>query len=610
MMDGFQSINDLLEEQRIKETKNVEVTEDSQDAVRAPVISSADSPSLRVERAPGEENLASKVEEKFEATMGEIQLDSKETATQQRALELGLPYINLVGFPIGPEIISMIPESVAIEQQVVTFFRHENQIRIAVVDPDAKGIHDIVARLQSLHSNANVQMYITSAHSLTQALKLYRSVATVKEVEYGVRITAEQIERYTAEITSYEELEDHLKDVDMSDAFAILISTAMNTGSSDVHIEAMENGGIVRFRVDGVLLDVAELPKHMVPQLVNRIKAISGMKINIRSKPQDGRITIKLGSDDELDIRASALPSAYGESVVFRLLRSSSIGLSFTDLGFRPATFKRLEVEINKPNGMIITTGPTGSGKTTTLYAILNTLNSPETKIITLENPIEYKLKGIVQSQIDHAKGYDFESGLRSILRQDPDIVMVGEIRDHETAKTAIDASLTGHLMLSTIHTNDASGVIPRLMGMGIDGVFLAPSLNAVIGQRLVRRVCSECKKEYTPEADQLQKMKEWIAAIPESSEEERPDVDTLTFYKGEGCDACNGTGYKGRIGVYEVFTMVPEIEKQILSGQASEFEMKRILKEAGMVSMGQDGMLKVSEGITTLDEVFRVTKS
>jgi type IV pilus assembly protein PilB len=366
---------------------------------------------------------------------------------------------------------------------------------------------------------------------------------------------------------------------------------------------------VIRFRVDGVLVVFARLPHSMWKRMISRIKTISGLKINISEIPQDGRITIELGGEASLDIRVSTLPSAFGESVVFRLLNSSAIGLSFDELGMRAPVYAKLKAEIDKPNGMIITTGPTGSGKTTTLYAILNTLNNAETKIITLENPIEYKLKGIVQSQIDHSKKYTFSLGLRAILRQDPDIIMVGEIRDFETAQTAIDAALTGHLMLSTIHTNDAAGAVPRFLGMGVQGIFLAPALNAVIGQRLVRRICKDCKKPYTPPAEEVARMKEWVEAIPENSGEAKPDISKLEFMKGVGCATCNNTGYKGRVGIYEVFTVSAEVEQQILSGKVSEFQMKEILHRAGMVTMGQDGMLKVIDGLTTLDEVFRVAK-
>jgi len=239
----------------------------------------------------------------------------------------------------------------------------------------------------------------------------------------------------------------------------------------------------------------------------------------------------------------------------------------------------------------------------------LNKLNTPENKIITLENPIEYKLPGVVQSQIDHAKKYTFEMGLRAILRQDPDIVMVGEIRDLETAETAIHASLTGHLMLSTIHTNDAAGAIPRFLGMGVNAALLAPALNAVIGQRLTRRICNGCKTEYTPPKEQLDRALEWVNLIPDNSGEAKPDLSKVVWYKGQGCQTCGNTGYKGRVGIYEIFTIVEGIDKVILSGKVSEFDMKKLLHDAGMVTMGQDGVLKATEGLTTLDEVFRVAK-
>lgn len=556
-----------------------------------------------------------KAEAMVEEKMHEFDLESKEKETRDKAMVLGLEYIDLSAFPIGPEVLSVVPESVAQEHSVIPFFRLENQIRLGVVDPDDAGIDEIVQQIQQEHEGSHIRLYMISQHSFQNAFKLYKNVAKIKHVEYGVKITAEQLNKYQSEVNSYQILERRLQKANMTDAFAMIISMAMNTGSSDVHIEAEELGAVIRFRIDGVLTEVARFPVSIVSKLVARIKTIAGLKMNVSDVPQDGRITIKMGisetgEEDELDLRVSSLPSAFGESIVFRLLRSSSIGLSFEDLGMRPLMFERLKTEIEKPNGMIITTGPTGSGKTTTLYAILNKLNSPETKIITLENPIEYKLKGIVQSQIDHSRNYTFPKGLRSILRQDPDIVMVGEIRDQETAQTAIDAALTGHLMLSTIHTNDASGVIPRFLGMGINGIFLAPALNAVIGQRLVRKLCEHCKQEYSPTHEHLTRATEWMDRLPEKSGEQKIDISGVKWFRAAGCTKCGKSGYKGRIGIYEVFTMQPEIEQQILSGQVSEFMMKEILHDAGMVTMGQDGLLKAVKGVTTLDEIFRVAKA
>lgn len=541
--------------------------------------------------------------------MRSVDLANKEDEAQELARRTGLPYIDLNGFPISPEAISLIPEEVSREVGALSFFRLDRQVRLAVVNPDHARLHDVIAAMKDEHPSIEVSLYVTSQHSYEVGAEAYKGVIKTKEIEYGVNITPEDLQRYQQELTSDEVFQEKLRHASMTSAFAMMISMALNRGSSDVHVEAQEKRAVIRFRIDGILTEVAIMDIRHLQRLVNRIKAIAGLKINITDTPQDGRITINMGPEDKLDLRVSTLPSAFGESIVFRLLKSSSVGLSFEDLGMRPLAFERLKKEIEKPNGMVITTGPTGSGKTTTLYAILNRLNTPENKVITLENPIEYKLQGIVQSQIDHSRKYTFSKGLRSILRQDPDIVMVGEIRDLETAKTAVEASLTGHLMLSTIHTNDAAGVVPRFLGMGVEGIFLAPALNAVIGQRLVRRICSDCKTEYTPAAEDMTRAQELVAGIPESSGEQRPDLNGVTFYKGAGCAACGDSGYKGRIGIYEIFTMSAEIEQQILSGSVSEYEMKKILHDAGMITMAQDGVLKVVDGITTLEEIFRVAK-
>jgi type II secretory ATPase GspE/PulE/Tfp pilus assembly ATPase PilB-like protein len=293
-----------------------------------------------------------------------------------------------------------------------------------------------------------------------------------------------------------------------------------------------------------------------------------------------------------------------------RLLRSSAVGLSFEDLGIRDKSFQQLKREVERPNGMIITTGPTGSGKTTTLYAILKKLNNPETKIITVEDPIEYQLEGINQSQT--SEKYTFAQGLRSIVRQDPDVVMIGEIRDLETAEIAIQAALTGHLVLSTIHTNDAAGTVPRFMSMGAKPFLLAPALNAMIGQRLVRRVCENCKEEVEPTPEQKERIVKILEDLPDEEKENikfTPDLANIKFYKGGGCKACQEIGYKGRIGVYEIMIMNEEIEKLVLKGNVSEYDMRDIAKKYGMISMVQDGLLKAIDGITSVEEVFRVAE-
>jgi type IV pilus assembly protein PilB len=387
----------------------------------------------------------------------------------------------------------------------------------------------------------------------------------------------------------------------------MIVASALKAEASDIHIEAEENMVVVRFRLDGILHNIAQLPKEMQKQLISRIKLLSGLKINIFDKPQDGRFTIFL-TNDKVDVRVSTIPTGFGESIVMRLLRSAAVGLEFEDLGLRGKAYEELKRQINRPNGMIVTTGPTGSGKTTTLYAILKKLAKPEVKIITLEDPIEYRLPGINQSQIDVSKGYTFPAGLRSILRQDPDVIMVGEIRDLETAETSIQAALTGHLVISTIHTNDASGAIPRFLSMGVKPFLLSPALNAIIGQRLVRRICPACKEETTLPPELLERVKKILSELPEE-EKKGIDFKNLKFYHGKGCDKCNMIGYKGRIGIYEIMLMNKEIEELILSGEVSEYKMKEVAVKNGMVTMVQDGLLKALEGITTVEEVFRVAE-
>jgi type II secretory ATPase GspE/PulE/Tfp pilus assembly ATPase PilB-like protein len=329
------------------------------------------------------------------------------------------------------------------------------------------------------------------------------------------------------------------------------------------------------------------------------------VKINISDKPQDGRFTIFM-DEAKIDVRVSFLPTAYGESVVMRILESTVTGLELDKLGMMPQVLATLESEIAKPNGLILTTGPTGSGKTTTLYAILNKLNKPGTKIITLEDPVEYKLPGINQSQIDEKKDYSFAKGLRSILRQDPDIIMVGEIRDLETAEIAIQSSLTGHLVLSTLHTNDSAGVIPRLLDLGVKPFLLTPSINAIMAQRLIRKLCPECRKEQTLSQSEVEKVKKILAVISPKAQIDIPSKLPTIYEAGAGCEACGGVGYKGRTGIYEVFTMTNDI-KQITADGAPAFKILEKAIEAGMITMLQDGVLKAMSGVTSLEEVYKV---
>ncbi len=548
-----------------------------------------------------------KVSAKLEKKMKDIRILELENATKTQASSSGLSYINLFGFPISGDTLNSITKKTAKEQKVVCFYNSNDGVKLASTDPSNPKLKKILDKLTEDTTTGKGEIYLISEHSYDVTYKLYEKFPPTREFVYGIKITGAELDELKKQMKNFGILNAMLnEEKNITTIFKMILAGAMQSNSSDIHIEAEEKKVVLRYRVDGVLHIVATLKKKLWERLDSRVKNIAGLKINVKTKPQDGRITVFLKEDDKMEIRVSTLPTAYGESIVMRLLKSSVTSLSFDDLGIRKKSFDDLKQEVDRPTGMIVTTGPTGSGKTTTLYAILNKLNNPETKIITLEDPIEYKLEGISQSQIDHSKGYSFADGLRSILRQDPDIIMVGELRDIETAEVAIQAALTGHKVVSTLHTNDASGAIPRFLSMGVKPFLLAPALNAIIGQRLVRKIHEKCKIEVEIDKENLDRIKELLAKLPENSGYDI-DVDKLKFYRGQGCDECNHIGLKGRIGIYEIFPMTPEIEKEILSGKTSEYRIAEMAHENGMITMVQDGILKALDGITTIDEVFRV---
>jgi len=543
-------------------------------------------------------------EEKLSEKMEEIRIKEKEQEAKGKASDLGLPYINLKGFPIAPEILSAITKEQALEAQVVPFFKHEGEVRVGVLDPFAQATVIMIQTLQT-KQKANVLPYIISDHSFGHALKLYDMIPHPRHYVSGVRIEADDLKKYRAQVTTLQSLGKLVSNVPFSELVTVMIAGALETRSSDIHVEAEVDDVKVRYRIDGVLHDIASLQREVWKQLINRLKLIAKVKLNITTTPQDGRFTIHL-PDEEIDVRASFLPTGYGESVVMRILRSSAAALDIEELGLRGQALDIVRREIRRPNGMFLTTGPTGSGKTTTLYAVLNAINSSEKKIITLENPIEYRLKGVNQSQVDDVGGYSFAKGLRSIMRQDPDIVMVGEIRDEETAEIAVNAALTGHFVLSTLHTNNAAGAIPRFIAMQVKPYLLAPALNTVIAQRLVRRMCPYCKQETNLSDETAKKVRSILDLISPKAGVTK-DLTAPIFYESKGCEKCQGIGYKGRIGLYEIFTMNPEIEKMMIDNRVSEYEMQRVAIENGMLSMAQDGLLKAMDGITTVDEIMKV---
>ncbi|MBI2473596.1 type II/IV secretion system protein [Candidatus Uhrbacteria bacterium] len=542
--------------------------------------------------------------EKFEEKMQEVRLKEKETEAQAVAKELGVSYVNLKGFPVSPEALRLIPQERAETLKTVCFLFTGPEIRLASLHPETQPVQDLLFELQERYK-ANGGIYKISEESFRVALKAYETLPKIKQIIKGVKVTDEELERFKQKLTQFSDIQTVMDNASVTDIITIVMAAALQFGTSDVHVEAEQEKIAVRFRIDGVLQEVATLPHDFWKKIVSRIKLISGLKINVIDRPQDGRFTIFLKLGDT-DVRVSTIPTTWGESVVMRILKPGSINVEFSQLGYRPLAEKKLLKEIQKPHGMIMTTGPTGSGKTTTLYAVLRKLNTPGVKIITLEDPIEYKLEGINQSQIDHSKNYTFAGGLRSILRQDPDIVMVGEIRDLETAEVAINAALTGHLMLSTLHTNDAAGAIPRFISMGVKPFLLAPALNAIIGQRLARKVCSSCKEETILRPEELAFVRKVVSEIPPASGETPAPESEWKFYKGKGCEVCNESGYKGRIGIYEILVMSEEI-KGSLSETISEYQVRILAKDQGMTTMQQDGILKVLDGMTTVDEIIRV---
>jgi len=428
-----------------------------------------------------------------------------------------------------------------------------------------------------------------------------------KKIVGLVEIPSEKISLFKKEVKNILDFKKKIEGVlteSATEILEVILGGTILLNGSDIHIEPEEKKAKIRIRIDGILQDVLFLGEKIYEVLLSRIKLLSGLKLNITNRPQDGRFSV-LMAGGSIEIRASTLPAEYGEAIVLRILNPRSL-ISLEVLGLREDLLKLFEREIKKPNGMIIVTGPTGSGKTTTLYSFLKKIQKPEIKIITIEDPIEYHLSGISQTQVDAKKGYDFANGLKSIVRQDPDVILVGEIRDLETANIALQAALTGHLVFSTLHTNDASGTIARLVNLGAKPVDIGPAINLAIAQRLVRKVCRKCAKFESPSAPILSKIKEELKGIPK--EIKIPKIETgLKLAKIKGCPDCNLTGFSGRVGIFEAILIDDEIEKFILK-DVSIAELRERAIEKGMVTIKQDGIIKALEGVTTLEEVERVT--
>jgi len=498
--------------------------------------------------------------------------------------QLGVPYVSLSYYSVDPDVIDTVPEQVARQHKIIPLFKVRDSLTLGMADPLNLAVIDQIVRSTGL----DIEPAICSAGEIEQAIDHYYGTASTMDEVVQVLGEDEEEEEETLDTSTLTQLAG---DAPIVKLVNLVIAQAVKDTASDIHVEPDESLLRIRFRVDGVCREAYTQPKKLQSAIISRLKIMSNLDIAERRIPQDGRIQM-IVEGKPIDIRVSTLPTVHGENVVMRILDKSNLMIRLSDLGFGDQE-PRLRQILSRPNGVILATGPTGSGKTTTLYSALNEVSNVEVNTITLEDPVEYRLPLIRQSQVNVKAGMTFAKGLRAVLRQDPDIVMVGEIRDAETAKIAVEAALTGHLVLSTLHTNDASGALPRLIDMGVEPFLVASSVGGIIAQRLVRRICSGCKVQIDPSASMLKAI--------------NMEGKDVTLYKGEGCRGCNGSGYKGRAGIYEVLTVNEEI-RELVVDNASADRIRNVAMKDGMKTLRLDGIDKALEGITTVEEVLRVT--
>ena len=531
---------------------------------------------------------------------------SEEEKTYQLAEQEGLPYMDLNIFPIDQKNINFISEKEAQKNNLVVLGRQGSLVRIGML-----GVKDekTLAFLKAIGEKEDVKfkIYIVSKTSLVRAWESYKSVKLGEKLDFlRMSLSADDLKNFQSQIKDLVGLEEKIQKVPTTQVINIIIAGAIKLKASDIHFEPQKDEKIrLRYRLDGVLQVIAEFPISIYPTILSRVKMLSGMILNINDVAQDGRFSIKLSEKENLDVRSSVLPGSFGESIVLRLLMMDFEELKLENLGLVGAAYKRLEASSFKKEGIIINSGPTGSGKTSTLYSLINRLNTPEKKIITIEDPVEYKLPGIIQTQVNKEGNYTFNKGLRAVVRQDPDIILVGEIRDDDTANVATQAALTGHLVLTTIHANSSAGVISRMLDLGVDTNQIATAINVVISQRLVRRLCPHCKEKYEPAQATLNSFKKMLSMISPKAEIEVPN-NMEYLWRSKGCVKCNGLGYKGRIGIFEVLGISDKIRKKI-TDLATENEIIQQALEEGMVNLIQDGILKALKGETSMEEMQRV---
>lgn len=539
--------------------------------------------------------------------LAELKRQEEEKRAKLMAEKTNLPHVNLNIIPIEAEALSLITEKESRAAKLAIIRKVGRKLQIALENPQEEPTKKILADLEK--KGYQISLFISSISGLEKAWAAYQAIPSksAKRITGQIEIEKKSLEKLKKEINNLDDVKKRIQEISAEQASTlveILLAGALETGASDVHLENEKDKTNLRYRIDGILQDVVFLSHKSARLAVNRLKLLAGMKLNIHDQAQDGRFTISLEGVD-VEIRVSCIPSAYGENIVMRVLNPKDISLELSDLGMRSDILSVIEKEIQRPNGIVITTGPTGSGKTTLLYAIIKKINRPEVKIITLEDPIEYHLPGITQTQVESKKGYSFAKGLRAILRQDPDVILVGEIRDHETAEIAIRSSLTGHLVFSTLHTNDAAGAILRFLDIDIEASILAPSINLLVAQRLIRKVCPKCGKLVSPSEKQLIQIKKALQGLPQDVS--YPPLDKkLKIYQAQGCASCNQTGYRGRTGIFELISIDEEIER-LIATSPNHIQLVEKARQKGMTNLYQDSILKVLNRITTLEEVERV---
>jgi type IV pilus assembly protein PilB len=537
---------------------------------------------------------------KLGETLIKLGFVSEEDITECLSQQFGVPSINLAHFEIDAGVIKLIPADVARKYNILPVNKTGATITIAMADPTNVFAMDDIKFMTGYNvepvvaSELGIKSAIDNYYGTTSSLELKKVMEDLQTQENADLEVMEEDEEIDVDA-----LAEGAEEAPVVKLVNLILTDAIKRGASDIHIEPYEKEFRVRFRIDGLLYEIMNPPLKLRDAMTSRMKILAKLDISEKRLPQDGRIKLKMKLNDknkELDFRVSVLPTLFGEKIVMRLLDKDNLRLDMTKLGFEVESLAKFEEAIFKPWGMVLVTGPTGSGKTNTLYSALAKVNSPEVNIMTAEDPVEFNLPGINQVQMKESIGLNFAATLRSFLRQDPNIILVGEIRDFETAEIAIKAALTGHLVLSTLHTNDAPSTINRLMNMGIEPFLVATSVQLIAAQRLVRRICSNCKEVVEMSGPALMNLGY-----------RKEEVGTFEVYKGRGCDKCNNTGYKGRVGLIEVMTINDEIRELILSG-GTAIDIKKRANEAGMISLRRSGLIKIKEGVTTIDEVVRET--